>query len=191
MSEESRPRESGELSVEMPPHARLASVELRPEARALCVWFSDGGELVVPAQQIVALCGASIRTEMISLDAERHSLGSLIMGATTNPLGPGRRFRNPGPPLSSEGASLVFALRTAGPGELLYIMADSFNFRQSLGPDAGYSTEINLRELVRRIAALAPNANRDDFVTAVIGRVPLPEPLASLVGFFRANAARP
>jgi hypothetical protein len=190
MNEESRRSETGELSVEMPPHARLANVEILPDANEVRVWFSDGGERVIAARQIVGLCGASIRTEMISLDAERHSLGSLIMGATTNPLGPARRFRNPGPPLSSEGASLVFALRTAGPGELLYIMADSFNFRQTLGPDAGYSTEINLRELVRRIAALTPKAIRDDFVTAVIGRVPLPAPLASLVEFFKANAAR-
>lgn len=157
----------GELSVELPPHARLAGVELRDDQRDLRVTFTDGGDRIIPAGEINALCGASIRTEMTSLETERH---------------------NGSPPLSSEGAMLTVALRTAGPGELLYLMADSFNFRKALGADAGYSMEMNLRTLVRRLAALASHAKRDDFVMAIIHRVPLPPPLGSLMEFFKAES---
>lgn len=155
----------GELSVELPPHARLAGLELRDDQHALAVTFTDGGDRVIPADQIVALCGASIRTEITSLESERLSGG---------------------PPLSSEGAMLVVALRTAGPGELLYLMADSFNFRKALGAEAGYSMEMNLRMLVRQLAALASRAQCDDFVMAIIHRVPLPPPLGSLMEFFKS-----
>jgi hypothetical protein len=172
----------------MPAHARLATILLQPDPHALAVGFSDGGERIIDSTAIAALCGASIRTEMISLEAEHHTVHGLIIDSTMYPRGSMRTWRYTGPALSSEGATLVFGLRTLGPGELLYLVADSFNFRSTLGADAGYSTEMNLRELVRRIAALAPTAARDDFVKAIIGRVPLPPPLASLVEFFKVAA---
>ncbi|HZV79916.1 MAG TPA: hypothetical protein VFF60_09945 [Candidatus Binatus sp.] len=176
---------AGELSVHMPAHARLATISLQAAPLALKAGFTDGGEQAIPATAIAALSGASIRTEMISLEAEHHTVHGLIIDSTMYPRGSMRTWRYTGPGLSSEGATLVFGLRTRGPGELLYLVADSFNFRATLGADAGYSTEMNLRELVRRVAALAPTATRDDFVKAIIGRVPLPPPLASLVEFFK------
>jgi hypothetical protein len=172
----------------MPANARLATISLQTAPHALKIGFADGGERTVPATAIAALSGASIRTEMISLEAEHHTMHGMIIDATMYPLGSMRPWRYTGPRLSSEGATLVFGLRTLGPGELLYLVADSFNFRATLGADAGYSTEMNLRELVRRVAALAPTAARDDFVKAIIGRVPLPPPLASLVEFFKVAA---
>ncbi|MBV8171109.1 MAG: hypothetical protein JO219_04165 [Candidatus Eremiobacteraeota bacterium] len=181
---------ASELSVHMPPHARLATLSLASAPHALSVGFTDGGERVISKIAIAALSGASIRTEMISPEAEHHSVHTMLIDATMYPLGSARPWRYTGPRLSSEGATLVFGLRTVGPGELLYLVADSFNFRKALGPLAGYSTEMNLRELIRQVAALAPDAERDDFVNAVIGRVPLPPPYASLVEYFKA-AARP
>lgn len=179
---------ASELSVNMPAHARLATISLQTAPHALKVGFSDGGERIIDSTAIAALSGASIRTEMISLETENHTMHGLIIDATMYPLGPMRPWRYTGPPLSSEGATLVLGLGTKGPGELLYLVADSFNFRATLGADAGYSTEMNLRELVRRVASLAPAATRDDFVKAIIGRVPLPPPLASLVEFFKIAA---
>jgi hypothetical protein len=181
VNDTSEPREG--LSVEMPPHARLAGFEFQESAGALRVAFTDGGERTIAADQIIALCGASIRTEMTSLSVERNTFSSGIV----YPLG-GVRLQS-GPQLSSEGAMLILALRTAPPSDLLYVVADSFNFRKALGADAGYSTEMNLRTLVRRLAALAPGASCDDFVMAIIHRVPLPPPMASLMEFFKANAA--
>ncbi len=183
MNDTSEPREG--LSVEMPPHARLAGLEFQESAGALRVAFTDGGERTIAADQIIALCGASIRTEMTSLAVEQNTFTSAVVF----PLGSARVRLHPAPQLSSEGAMLILALRTAPPSDLLYLVADSFNFRKALGGDAGYSTEMNLRTLVRRLAALAPGASCDDFVMAIIHRVPLPPPLASLMEFFKANAA--
>ncbi|HEV2908275.1 MAG TPA: hypothetical protein VGX02_03300 [Candidatus Eremiobacteraceae bacterium] len=183
MNETSEPRE--DLRVEMPPHARLAGLEFQESAGALRVTFTDGDERTIAADQIIALCGASIRTEMTSLAVEQNTVSSAVVF----PLGSARARFHPGPQLTSEGAMLIVALRTAPPSDLLYFVADSFNFRNALGAEAGYSTEMNLRALVRRLAALAPGASRDDFVMAIIHRVPLPPPMASLMEFFKANAA--
>ncbi|MBV8083054.1 MAG: hypothetical protein JO347_01590 [Candidatus Eremiobacteraeota bacterium] len=184
-----RGRDSGELSVQLPAQARLSGMKLEAAPGMLQAFFTDGDSRTISANSIATLCGASIRTEMISLEAERHTVpGVIFHAATSYRSGSTQPYKYSGPSLSSENASLVFALRTAGPGELLYLMADSFNFRAVLGPEAGYSTEMNLRTLVRRLAAFAPSAAHDAFVDAIIGHVPLPPPVASLMEFFRTAA---
>jgi hypothetical protein len=86
---------------------------------------------------------------------------------------------------TDEDLYFALALRAADVGQLWYLIADSFNFRKALGPDAGYSTEINFRALVRRLAAFAPRATQDGFFAAVLGGLPLPPPIGSIIEFFK------
>ena len=79
-------------------------------------------------------------------------------------------------------------MRVDNVGELWYLLADSFNFRYTLGKDAAYVTEFNVRTLVKRLAAFAPHAVQDSFFAAILGGLPLPPPVESLVEFFRIVA---
>lgn len=175
-----RTEEPGELSVVMPPNARLSAIEFRDAQREVRVSFADGGERTVAASQIAAIHGAQVRSELVPQASDTEL--------------PGRRVR-PFAVLPTQRAaesiqefSYVFALRVTGVGELWYALADSFNFRASLGPEAGYSTEGHLRALLRRLIAIAPQATRDDFALALIGNVALPQPVDSLFEFFKTAA---
>jgi hypothetical protein len=82
----------------------------------------------------------------------------------------------------------VFGMRIDGIDPLWYIMAASFNFRKALGPLATYSTELNVREFVKRFATFAPQAVEDSFFTAITKTLPLPPPVDTLIEFFRIVA---
>jgi hypothetical protein len=171
--------QSGDLSVFMPPNARLRAMEFNVADRALRVSFADGGEQTVPGAQIVSLHGAQVRSQLVP----------------PAPDAGGRLFR-PFTPVQQasetiEEVSYVFALRIDGVGELWYAFADSFNFRTALGPDAGYSTEGHLRALMQRLIEIAPQAARDDFVLSLVGNVALPPPVDSVFEFFKTVAKGP
>lgn len=165
-----------ELSVVMPPNARMSAMEFHDAAHELRVSFADGGGRTVPGASIASLQGAQVRSELVPLD---DTTASRIL----RPFAPMR------PPSEAiEEFSYVFALRVSGVGEIWYALADSFNFRAALGPGAGYSTDGHLRALMQRITALAPQASRDDFVMALIGNVALPPPVDSVYEFFKTAA---
>jgi len=82
----------------------------------------------------------------------------------------------------------VIGLRVIGLEELLFLVADSFNFRAALGDETSYVTEVNLLSLLRRIANLAPSASQDLFVKAFLTGQPSPPTRASLAEFFREAA---
>jgi hypothetical protein len=167
-----------DLSVVMPPHARLRAMEFL-DGGDLRVSFQDGGDQVVGADRIAGLYGAQVRSEMVPHAADPSIAGGLYWKGF---LG---RSKPPAQTDAIEGVSFVFALRVTGVGELWYALADSFNFRAALGSSAGYATEANLRGLMRRLSAIAPKATRDDFVMALIGNVALPPPVDSVFEFFK------
>jgi len=184
MTDEPGPRPE-EFAVVLPPNARLAGLQLDDATKVLRVAFSDGGpERDVPAAQIIALHGARIRHEKLVRMPKKF--GAPIV---TEQLSTGARaaVSSATGDIVSTGEDLYFALalRVADVGELWYLIADSFNFRNALGADAGYSTETNFRTLVRRLAAFAPHATQDGFFAAVLGRLPLPPPVGSIIEFFK------
>jgi hypothetical protein len=144
--------------------------------RDLHVHLDDGGsERIVSPSSVAAIHGASIRRE--SMHPAPLDTPSIVERA-----------------LGKEGVAVVedlqyvIALRVASVGELWYLVADTFNFRKSLGSEGGYVLDANLRALLRKLVAFAPQAVQDGFVTALLADLPLPPPLDSLMEFFRVVA---
>ncbi len=183
--------EESEFGVSMPPNARIGTLVFEmPQAR-MRVQLADGGdERLVAAEEIRALYGARIRHVSVSNVPPRATPGVALtptaLRATAQMpkamLAPSSRA---GTDLVNEELYYAIAIRFAKLPELWYLNASSFNFRKALGESATYSTEINLREFVRRVSQFAPDAVRDGFFTAVLQGSPLPPPLDSLLEFFR------
>jgi hypothetical protein len=180
-----------EFGVELPPNARIKSIVFDDVARALRISLADGGaQRITPIEHIRALHGARLRRESVTLRPKARSAPLAMLGAATAlgtgvPLGVGALFRRKETEATEESLHYVLALRVDGIGELWYLLADSFNFRYTLGRDAVYVTEFNVRKLVKRLAAFAPQAVQDAFFAAIIGGLALPPPLDSLLEFFR------
>jgi len=177
--------ERDKLSVQLPPHDRLTACEFRNGS--LHVLFADGRGRVIKADSIIFLSGARIRNEVVA-PAIPPALGRAYAGIDPQAFvrsEPGPSGQPGGEAQGADEFSFVVKLRVLGVAELWFLVADSFNFRKTLGADAGYSTEANLRTLVRRLAAFSPNATQDKFFAAVLGNAPLPPPVGSLVEFFK------
>lgn len=186
MSDEPIAKTGDEFGVTLPPNARLALMQFDDAKRTLRVSFSDGGsEQTLNADDIVALFGARIRHETIKVTPRK--LSQRVQSPEATGTGPGSTVSNLTGEIVSTTAEMHFALalRATGIRQVWYLMADSFNFRKTLGPDATYATEINTRTLVRKLAGFANRATQDGFFTAVIGGVALPPALASLIEFLR------
>lgn len=174
----------------MPPNARIGTLAFETPQRRLRVQLADGGEeRLIAMEDIRTLYGARIRHVSVTRvlpKAQGVALSSTALKATTRlpqtVLDPSRRG---GTEVVSEELYYAIALRIERLPELWYLIANSFNFRKALGQSATYSTELNLREFVRRLSQFAPDAVRDGFFTAVLQGSPLPPPLDSLLEFFR------
>lgn len=174
----------------LPPNARIKSIVFDQVARALRISLADGdAQRISPADAIRALHGARIRRETVTQlppKARGPALSSIALTATTGiPVGLGALFGKKTNAVSEESLHYALAMRVDGVGELWYLLADSFNFRYTLGRDAAYVTEFNVRTLVKRLAAFSPQAVQDSFFAAVIGGLALPPPIDSLLEFFR------
>lgn len=172
--------EIDKFSVDLPPHDRLAALEFR--ADLLHAYFTDGREKVIAADSIMSLSGARIRND-IPVPTDHPNLPNRMTWIVQADA----VSSTPSDDAVSRGAeefNFVVMVRVLGMAALWFLVAESFNFRKTLGADAGYSTEINLRELMRRLAACSPDAMRDKFFEAVLGGLPFPPPLNSLVEFF-------
>jgi len=184
------PQEEDEFGVSMPPNARIGSLIFEMPDHRLRIQLADGGdERLVAAEALRALYGARIRHVSVTRVAPRAqgvALSSTALNATGRlphaALDPGQRH---GTEITSEDLYYAIALRIDKLPELWYLNASSFNFRKTLGDSATYSTELNLKEFVKRLARFAPDAVRDGFFTAVLQVSPLPPPLESLLEFFR------
>ena len=179
-----------EFGVSMPPNARIGTLVFDMPARRIRVQLADGGdERLVPAEELRALYGARIRHVSVRRSPPKSqgvALSSTALQATgqlpRSVLNPGQRG---GTEVTSEELYYAIALRIDKLPELWYLNASSFNFRKALGEVATYSTELNLKEFVRRLAQFSPDAVRDGFFTAILQGSPLPPPLDSLLEFFR------
>lgn len=184
------PETVDEFGVSMPPNARIGTLVFDAAQHRLRVQLADGGdERLVAAEELRALYGARIRHVSVTRVAPRAqgaALSSTALKATGHlpraALDPSQRG---GTEVTSEELYYALALRIDKLPELWYLNASSFNFRKALGDDATYSTELNLKEFVRRLARFAPDAVRDGFFTAVLQSSPLPPPVDSLLEFFR------
>ena len=172
-----------------PPNARIDLLTFDDDAPALSISLRGGeGARSVASGSIAALFGGRIRHEQVVVikDASRTlDYGTL---AATAAIGvPVMRSKSNSKETTaiSEHLHHVVALRIQGVPEIWYLLAQSFNFRKALGPDAGYSSELNLRAFLRRLAAFAPDAPKDAYFGAMIDRKELPPPVDSLIDFLR------
>ncbi|MBC5825875.1 MAG: hypothetical protein GIX02_13855 [Candidatus Eremiobacteraeota bacterium] len=189
-----------EFSIELPPNSRIRALKFEMEKDVLHVFFDDdGAERVLKPADLLALHGGYIRSETLTRtptkSSSKPSFGSLGMMAMTGmPINPGKvvdKIISKDQVHLSEEFHFVLGLRVARTPALWYLRASSFNFRTALGPEATYSTEINCRQLVRRLCGFAPDAVRDNFITAYSQRLPLPPALNGLIEFLRvASGAR-
>ena len=172
-----------------PPSARIDLLAFDDGAHALAVSLRGGdGSRTVAAESVAALFGARIRHEQTTVikDAPRTlNLGTL---AATTAIGMPIVTSKPSKETTavSEHLDHAIALRIADVPEVWYLLAQSFNFRKALGPDAGYSSELNLRAFVKRLAAFAPSAAKDAYFSVVIsGGKELPPPVETLIDFLK------
>ena len=169
----------------LPPHARILDLHFDDVCRQLSATV-EGTEghhvLVIDADRITALCGARVAEPTLTSVYDEYSL--LTASTWPRSLRPHTRI----PTAKEIPVHLVLGMRISGVEELLFLVADSFNYRSALGPDAGYVTEDNLKNLLRRLAAFAPNASQDAFCRALLDPRPLPPAVGSLVEFFIRRA---
>lgn len=185
--------EDDDFGVTMPPNARIGTLAFEMKDRTVHVALTDGGEeRIVNAHDLRSFFGARIRhvsVSRVSPKSQGIALTETSLKATgglpQSALNPSQRT---GTEVVREDYNYAIAIRVEKLPELWYLNASSFNFRKALGENATYSTEINLRALVRRLSQFAPDAVRDGFFTAVLQSSPLPPPLESLLEFFRLVA---
>jgi hypothetical protein len=160
-----------EFGVSFPANARIASIEFADSEMRL--HLEDGGsERIVAPSAIAAIHGASIRRETLRpAPLESPSIVERAMGKERVAV--------------TQEMQYVVAIRVRSVGELWYLVADTFNFRKSLGSQAGYLSDQNLRAFLNRLTTFSPQAVQDGFVTAMLANLPLPPPLNSLLEFFR------
>jgi hypothetical protein len=173
-----------------PPNARIETLVFDDPSRTIRVTLRGETEARdVPAASIRAMCGARIRHDSVTTVATSGggiNFGKLaITVATGIPVG----VMKGGPKekaVAGQELHHTLALRIADLPDVWYMLASSFNFRKALGPDATYSTEMNLRLFVKRLASFEPQAVQDAYVAAVVDNATLPPPLISLLEFLRA-----
>jgi hypothetical protein len=183
--------EEPSFGLQLPPNARVKTMTFDDAQHQIRVVL-DGidGEQVVPVERIRSLYGARIRheslTEYKSINQAHASVAFVTMATTGIPIAP--KVNKHDVVVANEELVFVFGMRVDGIDALWYIMAASFNFRKALGPLSTYSTELNVREFVKRLASFAPQAVEDSFFTAITKTLPLPPPVDTLIEFFRIVA---
>jgi hypothetical protein len=191
--EQAPPPVDQEFGVNMPPNARIGTIVFEPQSKTMRVALADGGEeRVVASADVRSLYGARIRSISVTRVAPKSqgiALSPTVLKATTalpqTVFDPAHRT---GTEVVREDLNYAIAMRIEKLPELWYLNASSFNFRKPLGNDATFSTELNLRALVRRLSDFAPDAVRDSCFTALGQNLPLPPPIDSLLEFFRIVA---
>ena len=172
-----------------PPNSRIDLLTFDDDARALSISLRGGeGSRKVEAGAISAIVGARIRHEQLTVikDASRTlDYGTLAASAALGVPVMTSKSSNKETASINEHLDHALALRIDGVPEVWYLLAQSFNFRKALGPDVGYSSELNLRAFLKRLAGFAPSATKDAYMTAMIDRKDLPPPVDSLIDFLR------
>jgi hypothetical protein len=192
--EQSQPAQATDetsFGLHLPPNARVKTLTFDDAQRKIHVTLEgDDNEHLVPVERIRSLYGARIRhesvTEFKAINQAHASVAFVTTAMTGIPIAP--KVNKSDVVVTTEELMFVFGLRVDGLDPLWYFMATSFNFRKALGPLATYSTELNVREFVKRFAGFAPQAVQDSFFTAITKSLPLPPPVDTLIEFFRVVA---
>jgi len=178
--------DKGQASATVPAHARITRLRFDESKPVLHLTVEDiADEYAIAASQIKALYAARIRLEgPTKPDVAGKNIVGAILTVSTWPrsLRPHTSIATP----PEEELHFVLALRVVDVVALWYLVADSFNFRESLGDEAGLVTEPNLQALVGKLAGFAPHAVQDAGFAALVAHTRPPAPLSSLVEFFRA-----
>ena len=173
-----------------PPNLRIDTVAFDDGAQSMRVALRGVEEPKdIPASAVQGLFGGRVRHDSVTTTAGSGGInfGKLaITVATGIPVGVSNKGPKEKTVVGKEFHHAV-ALRVAEMPIILYLLAASFNFRKALGPEATYSTESNLRLFVKRLAAFAPQATKDAYVGAIVAGSPLPDPVDSLLEFFRTT----
>jgi hypothetical protein len=164
-----------DFAVSFPANGRMTSIEFG-DGQLHVQLEEDSVERSVPAASLTAIHGSSIRRqEMHPAPLESSSFLEKFFGKEGVAV--------------SEDEQYVVAIRSSAVGEVWYLVADTFNFRKSLGPEAGYLLDQNLKQLLAKVVAAAPQAVLDSFVTAMLAGYALPPPVDSLLEFLRRASA--
>lgn len=180
-----------EFGVQLPPNQRIKTLLFDDDNRCIRVTLDeDETEVSVPVERIRALHGARVRHESVAQFKELNpaATASVAFAAAASMVPIRKNVTKNAVTVTSEELMYVFAVRVDGVDALWYIMAASFNFRKALGPLSTYSTELNVKEFVKRFASFAPHAVCDAFFTGVTKSLPLPPPVDTLIEFFRVAA---
>ena len=183
--------EEPSFGLNLPPNARVKMLTFDDQNRQIRVTLEGvDEEQVIPVERIRSLYGARIRHESLtqykSINQAHASVAFVTMATTGVAITP--KVNKHEVTVANEELVFVFGMRIDGIDPLWYIMAASFNFRKALGPLSTFSTELNVREFVRRFASFAPQAVEDSFFTAITKTLPLPPPVDALIDFFRIVA---
>jgi hypothetical protein len=180
-------------SVSLPANARIDAIAFDDATKTLTVRLrGDSADKPLPATSIAALFGARIRHESVKIEPTLAgiSLGKVAMTAATGiPVGISKGGPKEKVSIAEE-LHYALAMRADGVDELWYLIAASFNFRKTLGPEATYSGEMNVRLFVKRLARFAPQAVQDGFFAAIEMGSPLPPPMEALRDFLRYASAK-
>lgn len=155
----------------------------RPHARITGLQF-EGGELRVSLDDVAAPPVQPERVRSLHGARIRHDSYSLSVGG--NVIEPGLDDSTVVDMVHREHDPVVLAMRIEGVKEIWYLQAEAFNYRKTLGSEAGYTSKENLDKLVHLLSAQLPDAHRDTFIEAWLDKRPLPPPQLSLFDFFKS-----
>ena len=171
----------------LPPNARIDALTF-DGASVTVALRTEAAPRGVAAADVVGLFGARIRHETSTLVTSGGGInfGKIAITAATGiPVG----VTNERPKQTEVTGELLhhaFALRVRDVAEVWYLLASSFNFRKALAAEATYSTELNVRQFVKKLAAFASGAKQDAYVAAICAGSALPPPLDSLRDFLKS-----
>jgi hypothetical protein len=179
-----------EFESQFPLNHRITALTFNDAEKMLDVDLDNEDLFSVPAHGIVNLYGGRLlRTVTHVVGGKGGAAGAVLGGLTNVASGKGLKMQDAAASnfRKQQEYQYVIALRIYGMDPIWYFMASSFNFRKALGEDALYATDLNVRALVKKLAAFCTDAERDKFITSTcIGtQAPLPPPLGSLMEFFR------
>lgn len=172
-----------------PPNNRLITVLFIENEKILSIELDDGTSYNIPADDVLSIYGARIRRESVRLSTEKKGGGMmgkvalLSVGIPVNPL-PGKSKDTT---IKSEELQYVLGMRVKNKEKLWYLMASSFNFRKSLGAEAAYSLDINIKAFIQKLGSFCLQAKKDQFFESALAKTALPEPVNSLLEFMKST----
>ena len=169
---ESAARDVPEFVDTFPLNAHVRSLHIA-DGR-LAVIFDGEQEIDVEVERVRSLHGARIHHDSYSVSVGSHVIDLATDESVVLEI------------VHEEHLPMVVALLVEGVEEIWYLQAESFNYRKTLGGEAGYTTRENFDRLVHLLASSFPYASRDVFFEARLANAPLPPPCASLLDFFRS-----